>query len=256
MAAVGQLAGGVAHEINNPLASILGFAQLGKQKLIADLGNLPEEHDLAYLERYLGYIDNEARRCGRIVSKMLSYTQSPEQQMVPTDINQLLEQAIRTNINTMATAGVKPVLELDEELPSVQGHPASLVQAFSNVISNAVVAMPDGGTLKILSHLVGGRKGSLSSIEVRFQDTGHGMDAETASKVFDPFFTTAEPGSGTGLGMYMCYQIVQQHEGDIEITSSGSEGTLVTIRFHSLERKTHESSHDKTRGETSDVAHG
>ncbi|MCH7652090.1 MAG: HAMP domain-containing protein [Chloroflexi bacterium] len=255
MAAVGQLAGGVAHEINNPLASILGFAQLGKQKLLADMGNLSEEHNLAYLERYLGYIDNEARRCARIVSKMLSYTQSPEQQMVPTDINQLLEQAIRTNINNMATAGVKPALDLADDLPSVQGHPASLVQAFSNVISNAVVAMPDGGTLKIRSQLVGGRGGPLSSIEVRFQDSGHGMDAETASKVFDPFFTTAEPGRGTGLGMYMCYQIVQQHEGDIEITSSEFEGTLVAIRFHSLEQERIESGPDDVRGEPSGVAH-
>ena len=254
MAAVGQLAGGVAHEINNPLASILGFAQLGKQKLMADTENLSEDHNLAYLERYLGYIDNEARRCGRIVSKMLSYTQSPEQQMVPTDINQLLEQAIQTNINIMATVGVKPALELADDLPSVQGHPASLVQAFSNVISNAVAAMPDGGTLKIFSHLVAGRTVSLSSIEVRFQDSGHGMDAETASKVFDPFFTTAEPGKGTGLGMYMCYQIVQQHEGDIEITSSEFEGTLVAIRFHSLEHKSVKSKPDNALGEPSDVA--
>ena len=255
MAALGQLTGGVAHEINNPLASILGFAQLGKQRLLIDMNKPPEEHNLAYLERYLGYIDEEARRCGRIVSKMLSYTQSPEQQMVSTDINQLIEQAIQTNINIIATAEVKPVLDLADDLPSVQGHPAGLVQAFSNVISNAVVAMPEGGTLNILSHLVEGRAGSSSSIEIRFQDSGHGMDAETASKVFDPFFTTAEPGKGTGLGMYMCYQVVQQHEGDIEITSSESEGTLVAIRFHSLERKGLESRPDDVRGETSDVAH-
>ena len=253
MAAVGQLAGGVAHEINNPLASILGFAQLGKQKLLNDMDKLPEDHELTYIERYLGYIDNEARRCGRIVSKMLSYTQSPEQQMVTTDINELLEQAIQTNINSMATAGVKPILDLADDLPSVQGHPASLTQAFSNVISNAVAAMPEGGTLKILSHLVEGRADSSSSLEVRFQDSGHGMDANTVSKVFDPFFTTAEPGMGTGLGMYMCYQIVQQHEGDIEITSSEFEGTLVTIRFHSLVHESLEGGPDEAQAEPSEV---
>jgi two-component system NtrC family sensor kinase len=232
MAAIGQLTGGVAHEINNPLASILGFAQLGLQKLVALRNKSVESKDIAFLERYLGYVESEAKRSAQIISKMLSFTTSPDREMRPADVNQLLHEALKMNTNQLAVSGIKIEMRLVEGAVMVDVHTASLIQAINNIISNAITAMPEGGTLTVTTRLEGADAFARPpAIEMRFEDTGIGIPAENISKVFEPFFTTAEPGKGTGLGMYVCYQVIKQHDGDIEISSHQRQGTTVTIRL-------------------------
>ncbi|MCH9037848.1 MAG: HAMP domain-containing histidine kinase [Chloroflexi bacterium] len=232
MVAVDKLANGVAHEINNPLASILGFAQLGKQKLSRFEGETIERDEIAFLDRYLGFVETEAMRCGQIISRMLRFTLSPEQQMMPTDVNQQVEQFIRMNINQLAQSGVTPELRLGGSLPKIDAEVISLLRVFNQVLSNAIKAMPGGGTLRVSTFTKQeSPEAPFTNVVVEIQDTGHGIPSEIVDKVFDPFFTTGEPGRGTGLGLYVTYQIIKQHGADIEIVSQEGEGTTVTMTF-------------------------
>ena len=232
MVAVDKLANGVAHEINNPLASILGFAQLGKQKLSRFDGETIERDEIAFLDRYLGFVETEAMRCGQIISRMLRFTLSPEQQMMPTDVNQQVEQFIRMNINQLAQSGVTPELRLGGSLPKIDAEVISLLRVFNQVLSNAIKAMPGGGTLRVSTFTKQeSPEAPFTNVVVEIQDTGHGIPSEIVDKVFDPFFTTGEPGRGTGLGLYVTYQIIKQHGADIEIVSQEGEGTTVTMTF-------------------------
>lgn len=232
MVAVDKLANGVAHEINNPLASILGFAQLGKQKLSRFEGETIERDEIAFLDRYLGFVETEAMRCGQIISRMLRFTLSPEQQMMPTDVNQQVEQFIRMNINQLAQSGVTPELRLGDSLPKIDAEVISLLRVFNQVLSNAIKAMPGGGTLRVSTFTKQeSPEAPFTNVVVEIQDTGHGIPSEIVDKVFDPFFTTGDPGRGTGLGLYVTYQIIKQHGADIEIVSQEGEGTTVTMTF-------------------------
>ena len=227
MDAVGQLAYGMAHEINNPLASILGFAQLGKIKAIALRQDNEDSKEASTLERYLEYIEKEAKRSADLIRRLLSFSLSPDLKMAPVDINELLEQSIKMNVNQLAMAGITPELHLANGVPQIEGHTASLIQAFDYIIANAVTAMPEGGVLNVSSRLT---EADAGIVELSFQDTGIGIPEENISKVFEPFFTTSGSGrSRTGLGMYACYQIVRQHNGETKIASREGEGTTVSI---------------------------
>ncbi len=233
MAAVGQLAGGVAHEINNPLASILGFAQLAKLKLPSDHQQPMVPQQLSSLERYLNYIDAEAKRCGQIVSKLQTFTRTPEQDMTSVDVNELLERAERITTHQTALSATRVETQLGDDLPLIRGNSASLVQVFTNIITNATRAMPEkGGMLAVTSRLAQTESASgLPMVEVVFEDNGQGISEENVSKVFEPFFTTADPGQGTGLGLYVCYQIVRQHDGEIDVYSQAGKGTTVIVKL-------------------------
>ncbi len=232
MAAVGQLAAGIAHEINNPLSSIMGFTQLGQQRLLAKSSKQLEAADIANLERYLRYIDSEARRCGQIVSKLLSFVRVPRDQMEPTDLNTLVEHSLDLTSNQMRLAGTRLRKELAPNLPLVNANATNMVQVFTNIIINATKAMPGGGELTVISRpAVPGSGGKPTMVEVHFSDTGVGIPKENMAKLFEPFFTTSEPGSGTGLGLYVCYQVVQQHNGEIEVESEPGKGSTFIVRL-------------------------
>lgn len=232
MAAVGQLAAGIAHEINNPLSSIVGFAQLGQQRLLARSGKPLEASDIANLERYLRYIESEARRCGHIVSKLLSFVRVPMDQMEPTDLNTLVEHSLELTSNQMKLAGTRLRKELASDLPLVNANATNMVQVFTNIIINATKAMPGGGELTVISRAAApASNGKPTMVEVLFRDTGVGIPEENMAKLFEPFFTTSQPGSGTGLGLYVCYQVVQQHNGEIEVESEPGKGSTFTIKL-------------------------
>ena len=195
-----------------------------------------DAEEISYLDRYLGFMETEAKRCGQIISRMLSFTLSPEQHMVPTDVNMLEEQVIKMNINQLGQSGVTPVFALAQDLSKVNGELTSLIRVFDHVLLNAVKAMPTGGTLRVSTYFRSGLSsaGLSNGLVVEFQDTGKGISRENIAKVFDPFFTTDEPGRGTGLGLYVSYQIIKQHGAEIEISSDLGEGTTVTITFPEL----------------------
>lgn len=215
MVAMGQLAGGVAHEINSPLAGILSFAQI----LAREPGRSPD--DVESLEM----IENAARRAARIVDSLLRFSRLPPQEewarvdlgRVVEDARLLLEVQLRGNRISLINQAPKDTL-------FVQGSSGEIHQVFLNLLRNSSQAIGDGpGTITV--H--GERRGT--EVVVSVADTGHGIAPDILDRIFDPFFTTKEEGAGTGLGLAICYRIVESHGGRIEVESDPGRGTLFRL---------------------------
>ncbi len=216
MAAIGMLAGGVAHEINNPLGGILAFTQLMKRD-VAD--NRALMNDLEEVEK-------AAIRCKQIVSDLLDFSRiTQEHDRTLVDVNILLEKVFPFLQREMRSYNVELEFRGQPALPKVTAQPDRLQQVFINLMTNACHAMTKGGTLTVETKSID--KGRSVSIKVR--DTGQGIPEEMRDKIFDPFFTTKEPGKGTGLGLSISYRIVKEHGGDIICESSESGGTEFTV---------------------------
>jgi two-component system NtrC family sensor kinase len=221
LASIGTLAAGVAHEINNPMAVILGFAE----HLLEKTESLPEVHD------NLQVIEDEALRCKKIVENLLTFARIPEVSETSAEINELLEKTLVVVKNTLLTKKIRLETSLAPSLPRVKGDPQELQQVFINLINNAADAMRGGGTLKVVTALSPDRK----RVAVEFVDTGAGIPRELQAKIFDPFFTTKKTGLGTGLGLSMSYGIITKFGGNIIFTSYPAEeypekhGTTFTV---------------------------
>jgi signal transduction histidine kinase/CheY-like chemotaxis protein len=215
LASIGQLAAGVAHEINNPMGVILGFAQ-------GILKTLPEDDPL---RRPLTTMEKESLRCKRIVQNLLDFARHSEPTPSPTNINELIDSFCDLVEHQTSLQNIKLVKGYDPALPSIMADPNQLQQVFINIMLNAHQAMPHGGTLRITTRTVG------SELQVIFADTGTGIPAENIPNVFDPFFTTKEVGEGTGLGLSVSYGIVKAHGGDIEVESQVGKGTTFIIKL-------------------------
>jgi signal transduction histidine kinase len=213
LSSMGQMAAGIAHEINNPLAN----ASLISQMLIARLKGDGAANDMV---EKLAAIEKNIDRASAIAQELLLFSRQKETEMVPLDINTVTQGSL-----TLLGYRLKNI-DLRQELAAVsdvRGDRGKLEQVFINIISNSLEAMPDGGKLAISSS----EKNGL--IEVRFSDTGIGIASEDLARIFDPFFTTKEIGKGTGLGLSICYGIIKQHGGDIEISSAKGQGTTVVV---------------------------
>jgi two-component system NtrC family sensor kinase len=216
LASVGQLAAGVAHEINNPLGSVLLYADILRKEAPAD--------DMQQLED-LEMIIREATRCKTIVNDLLNFSRQNEVMAQETDLNQLLgEMAQEAKVQELYDK-VEIVTQLDPELPPIQADPLQLRQVFLNLMSNAAEAMPQGGTLTLTTQT--GPTPGLITAEV--EDTGVGISDENMKKIFTPFFTTKPIGRGTGLGLAIIYGIVKMHRGQISLKSQLGKGTKFTI---------------------------
>lgn len=226
MSAVGQLAAGVAHEINNPLGVILGFSQ----------GVVSRLKPGDALETPLKSIEREAMRCKNLVQDLLVFSRTTRADRVPMEINKAVEGAISL---VRAQAGVRNVEvrhELARDLPLILGSQTQIQQIVINLASNAMDAMPHGGTLLIKTDLMEDK--TLSWVCLSVQDTGSGIPPEVLPKIFDPFFTTKPSGQGTGLGLSLVYDIVSKHSSTIEVQSQPGR-TEFRVKFPS--RATHES---------------
>jgi two-component system NtrC family sensor kinase len=219
LAAVGQLAAGVMHEINNPLATIGAC-------VAAIEARLGERADSTVRE-YLEIIDKEVLRCTRIVDGLLDFSRPRDATpRVPVDVNALVEQTLfllkhhqrfrRIVINRELTDGLPPVLVNNEQM----------IQVLMALMLNGVDAMDDGGTLTIHTALNPARS---DEVMVEVRDTGHGIPAADLPKIFDPFYTTKPPGRGTGLGLSICYGIVEQYHGRIEVDSEPGRGSSFRV---------------------------
>jgi PAS domain S-box-containing protein len=200
MAAVGQLVSGVAHEVNNPLTAILGFADL-----LMENPELPET-----ARKDLRVILQEAQRTKQIVQNLLSFARQMPPQRNPLQLNAILRRTIQLRSYDFNSHGVDVVEHLDEDLPDVIGDAHQLQQVFLNILNNAYDAVHEVGwpaRIEIMSTKTG------ESVEVSFSDNGKGISYP--DKIFDPFFTTKEVGKGTGLGLSICYGIVKEHGGEI-----------------------------------------
>jgi two-component system NtrC family sensor kinase len=220
LAAVGRLAAGVVHEINNPLATIAACAESLEKRIVE--GAFACSQDADDLREYLGLIREEAFRCKTITNGLLDFSRLRAGQRAPVDMNQLIKATAR--LVTHQQRGEHIQIEIEaEELPMVCGDMGQLQQAVVALATNAIDAMPDGGTLT----LRGIHSGSRVLVQVR--DTGVGIAPENMTKIFDPFFTTKDVGKGTGLGLAVCYGILSDHGGRLDVRSSVGAGTTFTI---------------------------
>jgi signal transduction histidine kinase/CheY-like chemotaxis protein len=215
LASIGQLAAGVAHEINNPMGVILGFAQ-------GIVKTLPEDDSL---RKPLTTIEKESLRCKRIVQNLLDFARYSEPAPQLTHINELIDTSCDLVKHQISLQNVRLVKGYDLALPAIMADPNQLQQVFINIMLNAYQAMPDGGTLHITTKTVG------SELQVIFADTGTGIPPENIQNIFDPFFTTKEVGEGTGLGLSVSYGIIKAHGGDIEVESQVGKGTTFVIKL-------------------------
>ncbi len=217
LSGIGEFVAGVAHELNNPLTSVMGFAELLQQT------DLPEQN-----RRYLDVIFKSAKRCQKIVQSLLSFARrhAPERKVV--SLNEIVESAVEILQYQMRTSNIEVEQELDPNLPAVEVDSHQMQQVFLNIINNARQAMEahqPAGRLRITTQLANGR------VRASFQDNGPGISAENLNKIFNPFFTTKEVGKGTGLGLSLCYGIVSEHGGTITPHSKVGEGTTFVIEL-------------------------
>jgi len=217
MAAVGQLVSGVAHEVNNPLTAILGFADL-----LMENPDLPEG-----ARKDLRVILQEAQRTKQIVQNLLSFARQMPPQRSPLQLNTILRRTIQLRSYDFNSHGVEVIEHLDEGLPDVMGDAHQLQQVFLNILNNAYDAVREVGRparIEIMSTKAG------DAVEVSFSDNGNGISH--TDKIFDPFFTTKEVGKGTGLGLSICYGIVREHGGEILCHNNiGGKGATFIVRL-------------------------
>jgi two-component system NtrC family sensor kinase len=224
LASLGKMAAGVAHEINNPLTSIL----LNTYLLLEDCGETDENRESLTL------IADEASRAAQIVAGLLDFARQTPAQEVRADINDIIERTIQLHEMQASVRNIRIEKALDRSLPSVDLDKNKIQQVFSNLIMNAREAMPEGGTLSVSSRL--GRDGAF--MEIIFSDTGVGIPKDNIPKLFDPFFTTKS--FGTGLGLAVSYGIIRQRGGTIDVQSEVGRGATFTVRLP-LEDKAEES---------------
>jgi two-component system NtrC family sensor kinase len=226
LAAVGRLAAGVVHEINNPLATISACAEALESRVgEGAFDGSPEVEDL---REYLGLIRSEAFRCKMITNGLLDFSRTRASQHMPVQIAEVINQAARLLMHQGRGEGIEINVEADAGISPISGDAGQLQQAVIALATNAIDAMPQGGRLTL-------RARSLEThVLVEISDTGVGIASENLTKIFDPFFTTKEIGQGTGLGLAVCYGIVTEHGGRLDVQSSVGVGTTFTISLPAL----------------------
>ncbi len=216
MAAIGQLAAGIAHEIRNPLGIIMNA--LYDLAEIVDSDNPEVKEDLRIAKEEMG-------RVQAIINNLLEFSRESRAETEEVDINDLLRRTLQLMNRSLQKTNVRVVTELGE-IGSCVANQNAMRQIFLNLITNAVQAMPDGGVLTLRTALHPG-----SRIQVEVEDTGVGIPAEHLNDIFNPFFTTKAPGQGTGLGLSVVHSVVKRYKGEIRVRSQIGRGTAFTIEF-------------------------
>jgi two-component system, NtrC family, sensor kinase len=217
----GRLAAGVAHELNNPLATIAGCAESlqGRLKEHALAGH----GELADFPRYLGLIEEEAYRCKDITGSLLQLVRDPGSRRTPTDLNGLVLKTIELISHQARYAAGVVTPELDDALPEMTVNEGQLLQVFLSLASNALDAMDGRGRLTVRT------RRARREVDIEFEDEGPGVPEELAQRIWDPFFTTKPPGQGTGLGLAIAQGIVVDHGGRIEMQTHGGKGSIFRV---------------------------
>src|SRR5215213_42631 len=221
LAAVGRLAAGVVHEINNPLATISACAESLESRV--DEGAFGESPEVDDLHEYLGLIRSEAFRCKAITNGLLDFSRVRTSNRLLIDVPDLIKSSANLIAHQKRGSDIRIEFELDENLPQINADHGQVQQAIIALATNAIDAMPAGGTLSFRA------KASNNRVTIEIQDSGIGIAPENLSKVFEPFFTTKEVGKGTGLGLAVCYGIITEHGGRLAVRSNVGVGTTFTI---------------------------
>jgi signal transduction histidine kinase len=212
MTSLGILAAGIAHEINTPLTNISLNVELLKDLVDGD----------ERVDRKITAIERNIERASRIARELLHFSREKETALEPTSLKQVLASAL----HLLEHQPLSSIIRLNlQETPDIMGIPWKLEEVFVNLLMNSLDACTDKDRIDISTSVRQNR------IVVVIADTGHGIRPEHLARVFDPFFTTKEVGRGTGLGLSVCYNIIRQHGGEIELTSVEQKGTKITISF-------------------------
>lgn len=227
LASIGELAAGIAHEINNPVAIMVEEA--GWIQDLLEEEDLRKSNNLEEFERSLRQIRNQGKRCKEITHKLLSFARKTDARIQEIHINNVVEEIVELSLQMAKYNNVSIEKNLRQGLPSINGSPSEMQQVLLNLINNAIDAMAKtGGTITVGTALIEGEK---DYIVIQVKDTGPGIPQANLSRIFDPFFTTKPVGKGTGLGLSICYGIIQKIGGNIDVESSVGVGTVFTIRI-------------------------
>ena len=217
LASLGKLAAGIAHEINNPLGGVLIYSHL----LLEDTDkNSPHYENLKKIVK-------ETSRCKDIVKGLLEFARPKEPEMSLVNINEIVERSLSIMERQALFQNIKIKKSYASNLPRIVVDSAQLQQVFVNIIINAAEAMNGNGILTLSTSL----NGDGTFIEIKFSDTGHGIEEEDQKRLFEPFFTTKEVGKGTGLGLAISYSIIQKHQGTIDVKSEVGKGSTFNVRL-------------------------
>jgi signal transduction histidine kinase len=235
LASLGRLAAGLAHELNNPLSSVAGFAEALTRRLPGE--GAAEPSDVADVREYLTLIQGEVSRAATIVRRLLDFARQREPTFGLVDLQGVVGSAVAFVERQATLANQRIVVAPFPDGSMVYADAQMLQQVFLNLLTNALDAIEGGGEVRItVRHAPAapghpsGASGTTQFLEVTVSDTGTGIAPENLARVFDPFFTTKEVGKGTGLGLAICQSIIEQHRGSIEVQSQGpGKGTAVTV---------------------------
>jgi len=234
LVSLGQIAAGVAHEMNNPLGGILLYSNLILEELPASSPARENLNKIIY----------QTNRCREIVQNLLDFARTPSGEMVPLDINEVLMTSLSLVRDQSMFHGIEIETALADGLPRVNGDRSRLEQVFLNLFINASDSMPEGGKLtvatKLISRFPADRQeetemericllASPHTVKITISDTGKGIDKAYLSHIFEPFFTTKDPGKGTGLGLSIAYGIVRKHDGFIDVESEPGQGSTFFV---------------------------
>lgn len=221
LAAVGRLAAGVVHEINNPLATIAACAEALEQRI--DEGAFDRSDSVEDLTEYLGIIKSEAFRCKTITTDLLDFSRIRTGQRAPVDAGEIVRSAANLISHQKRGESITQKIEIEPNLPLISADGGQIQQAVIALATNGIDAMGGHGTLTFRAFAKNDR------VVIEVADTGTGIPPEDMSKIFEPFFTTKEIGKGTGLGLSVCYGIVSEHSGRLSVRSSIGKGTTFSI---------------------------
>jgi two-component system NtrC family sensor kinase len=217
LAAVGEMAAGIAHELNNPLTSVTGFAELA-------LEGVPEGNETrADLEMVL----REALRARDVVRRLLDFARQSESTRTRASLNKVIEDVVALSRHLIHTSGVELSLDLEKELPWATVDANQMKQVLLNLVHNALQAMPDGGAMRITT--ASASRHHRDWVVVSVQDTGVGIPQLEQARIFEPFYTTKGNQGGTGLGLSVTYGIVTDHGGQIDVESQSGTGAKFTV---------------------------
>jgi two-component system NtrC family sensor kinase len=220
LATIGKLAAGVAHELNEPLGAILGYAQLTLKEF-----GIPDQ-----MGRNLEKIVKASLHAREVIRKLLLFSRQLPSALRPIQLNAVVKDSLYLLESRCIKSGVKIALRLRKDLPEIWADPGQIQQVVLNLGVNGIQAMPSGGILKVITELAG------DQVLLTMEDTGIGMEPATVSQIFNPFFTTKDVGQGTGLGLSVVHGIITAHGGTIEVDSAPGRGSRFDILLPTLAR--------------------